>query len=53
LWTHLGKLFARQGLSDRAIDAYKAALALDPEQQDAEQGLHLLEPAGKPNANKA
>jgi len=53
LWTHLGKLFARQGLSDRAIDAYKAALDLDPEQQDAEQGLHLLEPAVKPNANKA
>lgn len=53
LWTHLGKLFARQGLSDRAIDAYKAALDLDPEQQDAEQGLHLLEPATKPNANKA
>ena len=53
LWTHLGKLFARQGLSDRAIDAYKAALDLDPEQQDAEQGLHLLEPTVKPNANKA
>lgn len=53
LWTHLGKLFARQGLSDRAIDAYKAALDLDPEQQDAEQGLNLLEPPPKVNANKA
>lgn len=53
LWTHLGKLFARQGLSDRAIDAYKAALDLDPEQQDAEQGLNLLEPPAKVNANKA
>lgn len=53
LWTHLGKLFARQGLSDRAIDAYKAALDLDPEQQDAEQGLNLLEPPPKANANKA
>jgi tetratricopeptide (TPR) repeat protein len=44
----LGGLYARQGLRSRAVSAYRKALDLQPDRQDAAAGLAALGPDDEP-----
>jgi cytochrome c-type biogenesis protein CcmH/NrfG len=41
-WVWLGQGYQNSGNRDKAIDAYKRALALDPNQAEASKGVKVL-----------